>query len=208
MKHIRPWQFFQMLEADNRDVVLSIPLRRGLGGLTALETLILITAARLVDAEHIFEFGTFLGATTLSLARNTRAHIVTLDLSPKDAANLSQNDSEAEITSVHLSAPLDFEGTPEAERITALHGNSLTFDFSPYRSSFDLVFVDAGHELPNLISDTQNAMTIVKPSGCIAWHDYGNPDYPELRDYLDTIPDLVHVEDSWLCLSIAAAAGR
>jgi predicted O-methyltransferase YrrM len=198
MKHIRPWQFFSMYDGQDRDVVLPIPRRRGLGGLTAIETLILITAARMVEAKRIFEFGTFLGATTLSLARNTGAEIVTLDLSPEEAQGLAQNPSEAEITSVHLANPLDFEG--RGERITVLHGNSLTYDFAPLYRSFDFVFIDAGHELPNLISDTENALKLATSKSCIAWHDYGNPEYPELKQYLDAMPDLLHVEDSWICL--------
>jgi len=200
MKHIRPWQFFEMYKGENRDIVLPIPHRRGLGALMALETMVLIAAARMVNAERIFEFGTFLGATTRAFARNTSAQVVTLDLAPEDIQNLPQNASEAEITSVHLGSPLDFEGQPESERITVLHGNSLTFDFTPFQESFDLVFIDAGHELPNLISDTQNALKIVKPNGCIAWHDYGNPDYPDLKEYLDAMPSLIHIEDSWLCV--------
>src|SRR5579859_4973406 len=187
-----------MLDGADRDAVITIPRRRGLGGLMALETLTLIAAARRVNARSIFEFGTFLGATTYSLARNTQAEIVTLDLTAGEAQRIQQNPSEAEITALHVAAAMDYDGKPESSRITAIQGNSLTFDVDPYRRGFDFIFIDAGHELPNVIADTNNALAMLKPEGCIAWHDYGNPDYPELKDFLDHLPfDILHVEDTW-----------
>ena len=44
-------------------------------------------------------------------------------------------------------------------------------------------------------------MQMLAPGGCIAWHDYGNPRYPELTAYLDSQSlryDLCAVGDTML----------
>ncbi len=77
-----------------------------------------------------------------------------------------------------------------------LEGNSLTFDSAPYHRSMDLVFVDGGHDRKTLAADTANAFRMAR-HGCIVWHDYGNPEYPDVKEYLDgmTAP-IFHVEES------------
>lgn len=205
MRKVRPWQFFEMYSGSDRDVVLPIPHRKGLGSLMLLESFVILTAARIVGAKRMFEIGTYLGATSFILAgNNPDARVFTLDLGPEEAKNVQQIESESEITSIHLGSRMDFDGTPEAERINVLHGNSLSFDFSPFFDSIDLALIDAGHELPNVKSDTENSLKIIRPQkSCILWHDYGNPDYPELKTYLDGLQlDILHIEDTWLCAYI------
>jgi len=36
----------------------------------------------------------------------------------------------------------------------------------------DFVFVDAAHDHPNGLTDSTNALKMVKPGGIIAWHDF------------------------------------
>lgn len=65
--------------------------------------------------------------------------------------------------------------------------------------------------MPTAASDTQNALAMMdrsKPS-CILWHDYGNPEYPELTPYFDELStelDMVHVEDTKLCAHFQGVA--
>lgn len=100
---------------------------------------------------------------------------------------------------------LDFTGSRAANKVKALTGNSITFDFSRWKDSIDLVFIDGGHDLATVKADTEHAMQIVAKStpSCILWHDYNNKDYPELSTYLDglsaTMP-IFHVEDTMICL--------
>jgi hypothetical protein len=52
--------------------------------------------------------------------------------------------------------------------------DSLTFDYSPHRGKFDLVFVDGDHAYASVRTDTANAFELIKDSGSvIVWHDYG-----------------------------------
>jgi len=201
---IRPYRLFTILQdaPAHRIAQIQIPPRRAGGSLTLLETMLLITAARVVKAEKAFEFGTFLGSTTLNLALNVAGEVTTLDL---EKALETQHADDAPLTAMHFqAAALDFEGSPAADRIRTLAGNSVTFDFTPFRRSFDLVFIDGGHDRETVESDTRNAFDLVrldKPS-CVLWHDYRNAIYPELTEYLDELSaerELVHLEDTMLC---------
>ena len=145
------------------------------GEVTTPELLALTAIARKVAPRRVFEFGTFLGSTTLHLARACpNAEIFTLDL---------QNTSDLSIPLERGDAILNelatgnrerrrFKGRPEAERITELYGDSLTFDFSLYKATMDLVFVDAAHDPLHAATDTRNALFMLAPRGVILWHDY------------------------------------
>lgn len=65
-----------------------------------------------------------------------------------------------------------YTGTPYADRIMQLYGDSKTFDESPWHKWADLVFVDGSHARSYVDSDSQKAMRIVKPGGLVLWHDY------------------------------------
>lgn len=58
-------------------------------------------------------------------------------------------------------------------KITQLFGDSAKFDFSPYYNSFSLVFVDGSHAFEYTLSDTKEAIKIVRKGGVIIWHYYG-----------------------------------
>jgi methyltransferase family protein len=213
MHHIRPWKLFASLDApmNDRMVTLPIPYRRGLGGISLLESFVLVACARLVDAHRFFEFGTFLGRTTLNLAMNSPedAEIYSLDLDHSAVRLITQDPADTEVTEIHLQAPkFDFTGMSEEKKIALLTGNSRTFDFAPWTERIDLIFVDGGHDLATLTDDTANSLRLAsqtRPS-CILWHDYGNKDYEPLKEFLDELSDKIdifHVEDTMLCAHFA-----
>jgi len=204
VRHIRPYRLFTMVPGD-RMLHVPIPARPGLGGVSLLETFLLLSAAKIVSARRVFEFGTFLGTTTLNFALNLPedASIYTLDLDAEARRGLMQDVADAPLTDIHLTSRPDFSGKEVAHKITTLTGNSISFDFSPWVRSVDMVFIDGGHDLVTVRSDSENAFAMARESGpaCVAWHDYGNPEYPDLTQYLDSLPEeLLHVEDSMLCL--------
>jgi hypothetical protein len=219
MHSIRPYKLFTLLDPSDSDRTghVAIPARRAAGSLMLLETFALITAARIVAARRVFEIGTFHGATTLNLALNIPedGRIYTLDLDARAAGGLSQLPDDARLTEEHLavSEKLDFHGTPVARKIKTLTANSLQFDFSPWKESIDLAFIDGGHDVNTASSDTQNALMMIsrtRPS-CVLWHDYHNPKYPELTRYLDELGgqiDLFHIEDTMLCLYFNDPSGE
>ena len=185
-----------------------LPRRRGSGGTSLLETMLIIAATRIVDARRVFEIGTFLGSNTLNMALNLPddGKVFTLDLDAHHAKGLEQLPEDAPLTKLHLQSEsqLDFANTTVARKINMLIGNSTTFDFSPWKRSIDFSFIDGGHDYATVKSDTENAMemaAIEKPS-CIMWHDYHNWEYPALTCYLDDLAkerEIFHVEDTTLC---------
>jgi predicted O-methyltransferase YrrM len=66
-----------------------------------------------------------------------------------------------------------FADRPEAGRITQLYGDSATFDFGKWEGQIDLVFMDGAHSREYVLSDTDRALRLLRPTGgIILWHDY------------------------------------
>jgi hypothetical protein len=206
MRHIRPYQIFTLLDAgpSERLAHVKIPNRRDLW---LLETFILVTALRLVNAMRIFEFGTYFGSTTLNLALNSpaSAEVFTFDLPKADALAATKNRPDFRVAGERLDHPQpDFTGFKEAEKIKTLLGNSRNFDFSPFGNSMDMVFIDGGHDYETVKSDTSNALTMLKTDapGCIFWHDYQNVECEENTNFLNDLQtdlSLFHVQETMLC---------
>lgn len=178
------------------DISLPMPTR---GSNTLLERCLLIAVARIVKARMIFEFGTYRGVTTKDLVRNVGgAHVYTLDLDPVSGAIEKHRDRSigVELIRQHLPPTFSFGAT-------ALYGNSRTFDYSPYISKMDMVFVDGGHDYETVELDTAAALLMCREGGVIAWHDYDSPMFPDvapavaeaMRDY---DAEIIKVEESRL----------
>lgn len=208
MNEIRPYQLFRLFDApaNARDVRVQAPCRRGYGSLTLLETMVLLASLKAVEAKRVFEFGTFLGGTTLNLALNVPedGQVFTLDL--EDDAKMDQHVEDLRITATRRAASnLDFKGSSVESKITELRGDSTKFDYRPWRNSIDLSFIDGGHDLTTVISDTANAFAMSKANApsTILWHDYKNDAYPELSAYLDNLSQertIFHVGDTMICV--------
>ncbi len=135
------------------------------------ERFVLGAIARLHRPRRVFEFGTFDGSATLTLARNAPdAEIATLDV-PTD------HPASAVAKGITTGIGTRFQGTPEAERITRVTGDSATFDFAPWRGVVDLVLIDAGHTYEDARADTAAALAMLSPNGAIVWDDY-TPSWP------------------------------
>lgn len=215
MRQIRPYKLFGILDVPpaKRIVRLQLPPRRGAGSTTLLETCLLIAASQAVSAKRIFEFGTFLGSNTLNLALSLpgNGEVFTLDLNEDCLAGIQQDPADAPLTQTHVAArTLDFVGSEVGHRVKTLYGNSVTFDFSPWKNSIDLVFIDGGHDYVTVKADTEHALEMVREDSpsCILWHDYRSAEYPDLTAYLDGLPDiqLIHIEDTHLALWFNDAA--
>jgi Methyltransferase domain len=193
-----------------KDRLASIMLPRGraFGNDYFLETILLVAAAKIVDAKRVFEFGTYHGTSSFNLALNLPAdgEVYTLDL-PDTSAILHAADLQYAEEHLALSAgQMDYVGSDVEYKIKRLAGNSREFDFSPFHSSMDLVFIDAGHDLETAVADTKVAFGMARQEdSCILWHDYRHPDYPELTQYLEHLADsmgplgLVHIAGTMYC---------
>lgn len=156
--------------------VVSVPVQMGTvtyrrENLDPAEQHALGALAQILEPKRIMEIGTFDGATTAILARNAPdAEILTLDLPPDQAAVATVAAEVANNAREGVGAR--FRGTPDADRITQLYGDSTRFDFTPWYGTVDLVFVDAGHEYDAVASDTMNALKLRSSNGIIVWDDY------------------------------------
>jgi predicted O-methyltransferase YrrM len=131
------------------------------------------------DGSNIFEIGTFDGRTTLNLALSAPAQcmIYTLDL-PPDLETTFSLAADVRYVSNLPKPGTRYEAYREAYpvkigRIHQLLGDSGTFDYTPYRNSCSLVFVDGAHSYDYAISDTRAAMDMIERGGVVVWHDYG-----------------------------------
>jgi len=149
--------------------------------------LVLTALASLLECDSIFEFGTYRGDSAWLLAHNLpKAHVYTLDLPGPEALERA----ELELTDgaeyfQKWDRGVRFRGTPEAERITQLFGDSATFDFAHYSGDIDLVFIDASHSYSYVRSDTEAAFGMLSELGTIVWDDYTY--YPGVYAYLNEI---------------------
>lgn len=136
-------------------------------------------AADCADGTNIFEIGTFDGRTTLNLALNAPdgCRIYTLDLPPDQPTVFSAAPGERHMIDKPRPGSR-YEAYGEIEpravgRIKQLLGDSAAFDYSPFRESCSLVFVDGSHALDYVKSDTRAAMSMAHRGGVVVWHDYG-----------------------------------
>jgi hypothetical protein len=153
-------------------VVLPIP-ETSEGSVTLLELTVLARLVRERQPARIFEIGTFDGRTTCALAANApeASHTYTLDLPPGEATQFDVESKERRFIDKPMSGRL-FREQPFSARITQLHGDSGTFDFSRYTASF--VFVDGSHAYDYVINDSEHALGLLAGAGgVIVWHDYG-----------------------------------
>lgn len=143
------------------------------GNTTLQEQIILLSLAKQRGANAVFEFGTFDGKTTANLAANlgAGADILTIDLPAADANSAKLPIGKGDMRYVmkgRVGAKL--EGVPNVRK---LYGDTARFDFSPWYGTRDFIFIDACHEYEYVRNDTEIAMKLLKPSGIVAWHDYG-----------------------------------
>jgi methyltransferase family protein len=127
----------------------------------------------------IVEIGTFDGRTTLNLAVNAPAQtpVFTLDLPPDEAAAYALAPGERQyVDKPKPGARFRTAVGPwssAAGRITQLHGDSATFDWSPYAGKAGLAFVDGSHAYEYVKKDSETAMRLIASGGIVLWHDYG-----------------------------------
>jgi predicted O-methyltransferase YrrM len=162
---------------------------------------------RILQPKRIFEIGTFRGRTTLNFAINSPADCLvhTLDLPPAERPRVAERVSKADARLIALDeVGVDYRGKPEASKIVQLWGDSSTFDFTPYRAQMDLVFIDAAHHYEAVVSDTENALRMLKPKGVIVWDNFSQyGDYNDVtRAVLDRLGnrDVVQLEDTELAV--------
>ena len=149
--------------------------REPLLSMTPAEVLAIGAMVRGLRPERILEIGTFEGNTTVNLAANapSGAHVFTLDLPPDWGRRYS-----LDVLDIHYNAATgshtgrQFTDSHHANRITQLWGDSAEFDWDEH-GPFDFILIDGCHTYEYAVSDTRNALRVLRPGGAIVWHDYG-----------------------------------
>ena len=150
------------------------------GNVSVAELVAIVQIAKRYQPSTCFEIGTFDGRTTMNLAANVAGHVYTLDLPFAQLAQARYKITPADrkfIDKAHSGGR--FQDSPLQERIVQLYGDSDTFDYEPYRSAIDLVFVDGSHSYEYARNDLDKALLLLRrgptgtPKGTILLHDYG-----------------------------------
>jgi hypothetical protein len=129
--------------------------------------------------------------------------VYTLDLDSAEGVELVKPD--AVLARRAVLAERRFNGL--GATVVQLLGDSYVFDPMPYEGQIGLVFVDGNHALRYIERDTMNALRMASSEGpsAIIWHDYGNPQYPDVTQYLDSLSrheSLCHIEETMLILRL------
>lgn len=182
-----------------------------------LETAVLVALERALDARRVLEIGTLWGLQTLNLAANLPpdGHVWTLDLGDEDLVHAQLDARDRAIAGLTRSdgAPARaFEDPRWQGMVTKLTGDSTRFDFGPLQGKMNFVYVDGGHDARTVASDTRHAFELLDPArpGAVAWHDDGNPHFPDVAACLDQVGrerDVFHVGDTMLAFAFNGAAG-
>jgi hypothetical protein len=152
------------LLSDIDSLHLDLPsTRKHVFELPLLEQSVLAALVRDRQPRLIFEFGTYTGSTTLTLARSSPPDgvIHTVDL-PWAASKPAEDPIGAAFR----------DENEFSKKIVQHRCNLRDFDPSPWRSEADLVFIDASHQLDDVVHDSRRALELLAPSGVIVWDDY------------------------------------
>ena len=149
--------------------------REPLLSMTPAEVLAVGAMVRFLQPERLLEIGTFEGNTTVNLAANapSTAQVFTLDLPPGWNRRYA-----LDIPGIHDNAGVrnhtgrQFLDSSYANRITQLWGDSAEFDWEEH-GPYDFILIDGCHSYRYVVSDTRNALRVLRPGGTIVWHDYG-----------------------------------
>ena len=148
---------------DNPPVKLSSIEREDAYQVTPFELMTLASIVAGFAPKQLFEIGTFDGRTTLNLWQNAPddAKVFTIDLPPDQQTHSEGKGQSAKLKDV------------STDRIIQLFGDSHQFDFGPYASQIDLVFVDANHAYEAVVKDSQTALAMTEGRrALVIWHDY------------------------------------
>ena len=219
VQEIRPKVIFKKVEDkypdENTVFSVSIP-SSDIGGMTLLESSVLVSLEKLLMPTNIFEFGTYMGATSILLSMNsTEATVTTLDLPTDTAVNDNadvdiyddkQNDDFLRSKFITQGAKYIKRAEESVQnKITQLFLNSIDLDVEAtgYKNKFDFIFIDGGHDYETIKNDTKKALGMSKKDSIIIWHDYNSKIHGDVTKFVNEFSvenDVVHVGSTMLAI--------
>ncbi|MCQ8895742.1 class I SAM-dependent methyltransferase [Limnobacter humi] len=219
---IRPKVLFKAIEnrfpGQNVGFTVNIP-SPDIGGMTLLESSVLVSLAKLTGASSLFEFGTFMGATTLLLAQNTPvdAQVVTIDLPPDEVSSTHTGDvlKDGDANDDYLRSAFADQGARCLARAdAAVHSkvqqilqDSTTLDVREqgFEHQFDFIFIDGGHHFDIVKKDTENAYRMARKNAVVLWHDYASNIHSDVTEFLNGHAQgrrIYHVEHTMIAFEL------
>jgi hypothetical protein len=136
--------------------------------------------ARIAAGKCVLEVGSYCGLSTICMAR-TAEEVVSVD--PHDGRG----------TAVPRNTMPAFEANLEryavTEKVEIIPGTFEQARNSYDLSNFDLIFIDAAHDLASVRSDIAHALPLLAPGGLLAFHDYRSPADPDVAVAVDALID-------------------
>lgn len=231
---IRPKVLFQKIEDTfpNQNISMKVNIPSpAIGGMTLLECSVHVCLCKLLKPKKLFEFGTYLGATTLLLAENTDndAEIVSVDLEPDQVMDsLSDiNQNNLDILKNDLDndnflrlnfaekGPICIKNSSEdiLKKVTQIYQDSTLIDVDKqgYKNKFDYIFIDGGHDLETIRSDTSKSLQMIKDNGVILWHDFNSKIHGDVTKFLNEYSQdntIYHVENTMIAFQLFGDYGK
>lgn len=159
---LAPARLEDILRTLNNDRSMSLRFDdwdKDLGAGTLFDLMAIVAIVRALKPKLCFEIGTGRGRTSLHLAINTDAEVLSLDI--------RSGGQRGEV----------YRDRPEASRIRELTANSKDFDFREWHKKVDFVLVDGAHDFDAVRKDTESAFNLVSAGGVIVWDDV-TPGWP------------------------------
>jgi predicted O-methyltransferase YrrM len=220
---IKPRVIFESIES-----LFSIPPRIQLpvpsskiGSVTTLEASLICSLMLIKKPKFYFEFGTFLGYTTAIMLLNSEStsKVMSIDLPKEDSfkqnfpsnvdwnlvrSNDAYNDQY--LTDLaHERGEYYLTDLVNDSRLILVKQDSLEFNIDAHelKNSVDLIFIDGGHTLPVVESDTNKAFQLLSSNGIIIWHDFGSKIHTKVTEVVERVARdriVIHIENTMLAI--------
>ena len=126
-----------------------------------------VALARLANGQRVLEIGSYHGRSTIAMAQRA-SQVTSIDWHQGDSLIGPQDTLEA------FRRNLERYGVSRKVRVNV--GRTAEITPSLPASTFDMAFIDGGHDEENVRIDLAAALRLVKPGGIIAVHDDFMPD--------------------------------
>lgn len=219
---IRPKVVFEKVEKTIPDTdiefIVKLPSSK-IGGLHLLESSILVSMIKLTNPSNIFEFGTYMGASTVLMASNSPNYTLVTTLDVDNQSEITEQEpSSYNLQNAHdndnfLRSKFRNNGAIHIERckpdikdkIIQIFCNSKDLDIEKqnFRKKFELIFIDGGHDYETIESDTKKALDMATDDAVIIWHDYTSQIHRDVTYFINEMSKnskIIHVQNTMLAL--------
>jgi len=151
-------------------------------------------ANKAMECESIIEYGSYHGRSTRALADNIKPSGKIWAIDPWNGEYYyDHTNNELNLVNTYV-LPLFRRNLRDhiyANRVVPVRGWSYRFT-PPYL--VDMVFIDGDHRPEAVEKDIKNALASLRSGGIISGHDYGHPDWPGVKEFVDKMLGPVQIE--------------